>query len=139
MQRSVVSSSMWVVCWCSAPASEHCQAPLLPQDAAAFAAAAVAASPASAFPSVPSFFKEPGGNEAIQGWWSRPAAAWTQSDALLAAGALVVCRARAAVKSSLGFSCSAGIAHSKILAKLGSGLHKPAQQTVVPGERTAQP
>ena len=25
-----------------------------------------------------------------------------------------------------------GVAHNKILAKLGSGLHKPAQQTVVP-------
>ena len=25
-----------------------------------------------------------------------------------------------------------GVAHNKILAKLGSGLHKPSQQTVVP-------
>jgi nucleotidyltransferase/DNA polymerase involved in DNA repair len=36
------------------------------------------------------------------------------------------------VLDQLGFTCSAGIAHSKILAKLGSGLHKPAQQTVMP-------
>lgn len=62
---------------------------------------------------------------------------WDPNDALLAAGALVIARARAAVKSTLGYSCSAGIAHSKILAKLGSGLHKPAQQTVVPAAAVA--
>eukprot|EP00775_Hariotina_reticulata_P004339 gene4339-4592_t len=39
---------------------------------------------------------------------------------------------RIRVQDQLGFTCSAGIAHSKILAKLGSGLHKPAQQTLVP-------
>lgn len=52
---------------------------------------------------------------------------------LLAAGSVVIAAARAAVKEALGYTCSAGIAHSKILAKLGSGLHKPAQQTIVPG------
>ena len=31
-----------------------------------------------------------------------------------------------------GWGATAGVAHNKILAKLGSGLHKPAQQTVVP-------
>lgn len=77
--------------------------------------------------------QEPEGIEAVQQWWSRPSSHWDQSNALLAAGALAVARARAAVKATLGYSCSAGIAHSKILAKLGSGLHKPAQQTVVPG------
>lgn len=78
--------------------------------------------------------QEPEGPEAVHDWWSRHPSSWTQSDALIAAGAMVVARARAAVKEALGFTCSAGIAHSKILAKLGSGLHKPAQQTVVPGE-----
>jgi hypothetical protein len=77
--------------------------------------------------------QEPEGTEAVQGWWLRPSSSWSPTDALLAAGACVVARARAAVKASLGFSCSAGIAHSKILAKLGSVLHKPAQQTLVPG------
>jgi nucleotidyltransferase/DNA polymerase involved in DNA repair len=78
--------------------------------------------------------QEPEGAEAVQAWWLRPASSWSPTDALLAAGAVVVAQARAAVKASLGFSCSAGIAHSKILAKLGSGLHKPAQQTLVPGK-----
>lgn len=74
---------------------------------------------------------------AVQAWWQRPVLEWNANDALLAAGALIIARARAAVKATLGYSCSAGIAHSKILAKLGSGLHKPAQQTVVPGELLA--
>lgn len=78
--------------------------------------------------------QEPEGPDAVKAWWLRPASDWTPSDALLAAGACIVAHARAAVKAALGFSCSAGIAHSKILAKLGSGLHKPSQQTVVPGE-----
>jgi DNA polymerase eta len=33
--------------------------------------------------------------------------------------------------------CLAGISHYKILAKLGSGMHKPAQQTVVPANAVA--
>lgn len=31
-----------------------------------------------------------------------------------------------------GFTCSAGIAANKLLAKVGSALHKPNQQTIVP-------
>ncbi len=49
-----------------------------------------------------------------------------------AAFAAVIAELRDAVKQELGFTCSAGIAHTKLLAKLASGLHKPAQQTVVP-------
>merc|ERR1711920_494603 len=52
--------------------------------------------------------------------------------ALLAAGAAIVARARTAVKERLGFTCSAGIAANKMLAKLCGGLHKPNQQTVLP-------
>jgi hypothetical protein len=92
-----------------------------------------AAPPADATCCCGALLQEPEGIEAVQQWWSRPSSQWDQSDALLAAGALVIARARAAVQATLGYSCSAGIAHSKILAKLGSGLHKPAQQTVVPG------
>jgi DNA polymerase eta len=43
----------------------------------------------------------------------------------------VVADLRDAVRRELGYSCSAGIAHNKILAKLASGMHKPSQQTVV--------
>lgn len=32
----------------------------------------------------------------------------------------------------LGYHCSAGIAHNKILAKLAAGMHKPNQQTILP-------
>ncbi|KAK9826753.1 hypothetical protein WJX81_005483 [Elliptochloris bilobata] len=65
-------------------------------------------------------------------WWARPTEAWGCGERLLAAGAAAVADLRAAVHSELGFTTSAGIAHNKILAKLVSGLHKPAQQTVVP-------
>lgn len=53
------------------------------------------------------------------------------------------CHARLAVASSiardmrnrilneLGLTCSAGIAHNKLLAKIAGGLHKPNQQTIV--------
>lgn len=34
----------------------------------------------------------------------------------------------------VGYRCSAGIAHNKILAKLAAGLHKPNQQTILPQE-----
>jgi nucleotidyltransferase/DNA polymerase involved in DNA repair len=36
------------------------------------------------------------------------------------------------VTARLGFTCSAGIAANKLLAKLCGGLHKPDQQTVLP-------
>lgn len=50
---------------------------------------------------------------------------------LLVAGAIVIAELRAQVKDSLGFTCSGGVATNKMLAKLGCGLHKPDQQTVV--------
>jgi nucleotidyltransferase/DNA polymerase involved in DNA repair len=65
-------------------------------------------------------------------WWARPASAWTPDEQLLAAGAVVVAQLRSQVHSQLGFTLSAGIAHTKVVAKLASGLHKPSQQTLVP-------
>ncbi|KAI8000494.1 DNA polymerase eta [Camellia lanceoleosa] len=51
-------------------------------------------------------------------------------DKLLACGALIVAELRMQVLKET--TCSAGIAHNKMLAKLISGMNKPAQQTVVP-------
>lgn len=55
---------------------------------------------------------------------------WDDYDRLLLRGAVVVARARKAVESRLGFTCSAGIAPNKLVAKISCGLHKPNQQTV---------
>jgi nucleotidyltransferase/DNA polymerase involved in DNA repair len=80
------------------------------------------------------------GGEAAAGggaaaWWARPAGEWSQDERLLAAGGRVVAGLREAVERRLGFTCSAGLAHFKVLAKLASGLHKPRQQTLVPASR----
>ncbi|KAL6992115.1 DNA-directed DNA polymerase, partial [Sarracenia purpurea var. burkii] len=53
-------------------------------------------------------------------------------DKLLACGALIVAELRMQVLKETEFTCSAGVAHNKMLAKLASGMNKPAQQTVVP-------
>lgn len=54
------------------------------------------------------------------------------ADRLLALGALLVQRTRQEIFSTLGFHCSAGIAHNKTLAKLCAGLNKPNKQTILP-------
>ncbi|KAF5281408.1 hypothetical protein FQA39_LY17804 [Lamprigera yunnana] len=53
---------------------------------------------------------------------------------LLAYGAVIVEEIRAAVFQRTGYTCSAGIAHNKILAKLACGLNKPNKQTILPQE-----
>ncbi|XP_051125403.1 DNA polymerase eta isoform X2 [Andrographis paniculata] len=53
-------------------------------------------------------------------------------DKLLACGALIVAELRLEVLKETEFTCSAGIAHNKMLAKLASGMNKPSQQTIVP-------
>ncbi|EYU43640.1 hypothetical protein MIMGU_mgv1a002155mg [Erythranthe guttata] len=53
-------------------------------------------------------------------------------DKLLACGALIVAELRLEVLKETEYTCSAGIAHNKMLAKLASGMNKPAQQTIVP-------
>ncbi|XP_038876373.1 DNA polymerase eta isoform X2 [Benincasa hispida] len=53
-------------------------------------------------------------------------------DKLLACGTLIVAELRMQVLRETKFTCSAGIAHNKMLAKLASAMNKPAQQTVVP-------
>lgn len=61
------------------------------------------------------------GFEGAAGWWQRPPEAWRPGEQLLAAAAAAVADLRAAVAAELGYTCSAGVAHTKILAKLCSG------------------
>ena len=58
----------------------------------------------------------------------------TESEALLFAGAVVVDMARKHVMTTLGYSCSAGIAETKMMSKVACGLHKPNQQTICLGQ-----
>ncbi|XP_073943536.1 DNA polymerase eta [Choristoneura fumiferana] len=50
----------------------------------------------------------------------------------LLVGAIIVSEIRAAVFRETGYTCSAGIAHNKILAKLVCGMNKPNKQSVLP-------
>ncbi|KAF4391422.1 hypothetical protein F8388_008033 [Cannabis sativa] len=67
--------------------------------------------------------------ENVREWLCRKDA--DRRDKLLACGAIIVAELRMKVLKETEFTCSAGIAHNKILAKLASGMNKPAQQTVV--------
>jgi DNA polymerase eta len=49
-------------------------------------------------------------------------------DAAMGIAAEIVEEVRASVRRELGYTCSAGIAQNKMLAKLGSGFKKPNQQ-----------
>ncbi|TYJ35794.1 hypothetical protein E1A91_A05G261300v1 [Gossypium mustelinum] len=68
--------------------------------------------------------------ENVRNWIHRHNA--DHRDKLLACGILIVAELRMQVLKETEFTCSAGIAHNKMLAKLASGMNKPAQQTVVP-------
>ena len=46
-------------------------------------------------------------------------------------GSEIVRKVRGAIWERLHYTCSAGIARNKMMAKLGSGAHKPNQQTIV--------
>ncbi|XP_017770265.1 PREDICTED: DNA polymerase eta [Nicrophorus vespilloides] len=56
----------------------------------------------------------------------------------LAIGGMIAEEIRRQVFEETGYTCSAGIAHNKILAKLVCGLHKPNQQTILPQENVAE-
>ncbi|XP_057971526.1 DNA polymerase eta isoform X2 [Malania oleifera] len=66
----------------------------------------------------------------VKEWLCRSSA--DRRDKLLACGVLIIAELRMQVLKETEFTCSAGIAHNKMLAKLASGMNKPAQQTVVP-------
>lgn len=65
-------------------------------------------------------------------WFDRPAHQWSMEDRMLLAGTVIVQQLRKDVWDNLEFTCSAGIATNKMLAKLASGMHKPNKQTLVP-------
>eukprot|EP00731_Ephydatia_muelleri_P024747 Em0016g1018a len=53
------------------------------------------------------------------------------AELLLSVGAIIANEIRSAVLNETGFTCSAGIAHNKVLAKLAAGMNKPNQQTIL--------
>eukprot|EP01034_Spumella_vulgaris_P023301 gene23301-29514_t len=65
-------------------------------------------------------------------WFNRPMQNWSRDDKLLLCGAVIIRNLREDVMNQLGFTCSGGVAHNKILAKLASAMHKPNKQTLVP-------
>jgi DNA polymerase eta len=65
-------------------------------------------------------------------WFERSLHNWTTEEKLLLCGSIVISNLRKDVLDELGFTCSAGIAHNKMLAKIASSMHKPNKQTVVP-------
>ncbi len=68
---------------------------------------------------------------AAAAWWDRSLPEWTTNERLMVCGAVILSEMRAAVTAELGYTCSGGLAPSKLLAKLGSGMHKPNQQTLI--------
>lgn len=57
---------------------------------------------------------------------------WTIDDVRLHIAAQITQDIRSAVFRELGYTCTAGIAHNKMLAKLVSAKHKPNKQTALP-------
>ncbi len=66
------------------------------------------------------------------GWVVGSLSSEAECDTRIAVAAAIAAQLRAAVFSTLGYTCSAGVAHSKLLAKLGSAMHKPSGQTTIP-------
>ena len=56
---------------------------------------------------------------------------YNEDDKLIAVGAVIVNEIRNQIKNQLGYSCSAGIAPNKMLAKICSGMHKPGTQLYI--------
>lgn len=56
----------------------------------------------------------------------------------LGVGSLIAAEIRKKIKSELGLKCCAGIAHNKLLAKLGCAVNTPDQQTIVYASSSSQ-
>ncbi|XP_003382583.1 PREDICTED: DNA polymerase eta-like [Amphimedon queenslandica] len=56
----------------------------------------------------------------------------SSDERVLIVAAILVQRIRETILNEVGFTCSAGISHNKMLAKLAAGMHKPNQQTILP-------
>ncbi|CAL1577475.1 unnamed protein product [Knipowitschia caucasica] len=84
--------------------------------------------------SAPDQDKEAERSRGLEQWLSSITTSQCTSEAQLSLGAMIVEEMRAAVGKDTGFSCSAGIAHNKVLAKLACGLNKPNRQTILPME-----
>ncbi len=70
--------------------------------------------------------------EKLSKWWNRGACEWTLQEMLLVCASSIMNILRKRVEDHWGYTVSAGISETKILAKLACGLHKPNHQTIVP-------
>jgi len=78
---------------------------------------------------------EEGRREGVETWLGKNEKEGLSDNTRLAVGASILEDMRRAVYDKTGFSCSAGIAHNKVLAKLSCGLHKPNRQTILPQDK----
>jgi nucleotidyltransferase/DNA polymerase involved in DNA repair len=76
--------------------------------------------------------KEEANSPKASDWFTRPIENWIPEDLQLLVGAYIIDQLRKDVFQQLGFTCSAGLAENKLLAKLASSMHKPNKQTIVP-------
>ncbi len=70
--------------------------------------------------------------EMLSKWWNREVCEWTLDGMLLVCASSIMSGIRRRVEDHWGYTVSAGISETKILAKLACGMHKPNHQTIVP-------
>jgi DNA polymerase eta len=71
-------------------------------------------------------------NAQLYAWLQRPLMQWDMDERVLICGAVIGMRLRKEIFDRLGFTCSAGVAHNKMLAKIGSAMEKPNKLVVLP-------
>jgi nucleotidyltransferase/DNA polymerase involved in DNA repair len=65
-------------------------------------------------------------------WLHRPLHLWSYDDKLLLCGSLLIQHIRSMIHAQYHLTCTGGIAHNKLLAKIASAMHKPNKLTVFP-------